>query len=172
MSRLFRLFAVVFVLALAACGGKESPVAPEMPAPPPPPPPPPSYQGNWTGGYSVGSCRASGPGGAGFCTQLFPTGRFLPIVFQLSQNGTTVTGRVLFGALTSEQFTAPIRPDRGLTIITVLRPNANLTMNVFWDLDLIVNGTELDGVGEITMLSTIPSGSGDVTFDLQRTVRQ
>jgi hypothetical protein len=61
-----------------------------------------SFSGNWSGTYTVTSCNAGAAGGpiVGpiICGSALRAGTTLPITLSLSQNGTAVSGSVLFGS--------------------------------------------------------------------------
>lgn len=160
---------IVYVVVLAACGGSsKSPTTPTSvtPAPsvvamPPVAPPTaptdrpstptiPTYAGVWSGQYIIDSCSGQGSLEDLFCSRpsgsrpggVYPPGTRLPITFDLSQNGTSVSGLVSWGQV------------RG-TLIGTVRANDLLTMNgtatggpytmnvTYWDTQAI--GNELVG---------------------------
>jgi hypothetical protein len=66
----------------------------------------PNYQGFWGGRYVVTSCSQTGGWAAlDFCTSLFPTGADLPVAFNLTQTGGTVSGLTAIGGFVSNLFT-------------------------------------------------------------------
>lgn len=59
----------------------------------------PDYRGNWSGGYTWGSCTASGEFDVIRACDMIPNGTELPLMVRLSQNKDQATGTIALGDL-------------------------------------------------------------------------
>ncbi len=148
-------YALLLASTISACGGGSStaPTAPTtivqpvvVTTPPVTTPPPPStptitnYAGFWSGQYIIDRCSGQGSLEDLFCSLpngsrpggIYPPGTRLPISFDLSQNGTTVTGLVSWGQIRGT-FTGTVRSN-GLLTMNGNGAGGPFTLHVtYWD---------------------------------------
>lgn len=149
-----RAVILVGVLLLSACSGGSSPTTPTPTTPvvvPPPPvttppvvtPPATPYAGAWTGSYVIERCDGTGSVQDYFCRGFYPVGSSLPILMELSQSGTTVTGLVSFGEVRGT-VSGIVRSGNILTLQGTASGAGGLTLTItYWDTQ--VTGTSHTG---------------------------
>jgi hypothetical protein len=111
---MLRILPALVLLVVVGAGCNKTPTSPSQsvantPAVVVAPPPPPStpYAGVWRGNYIVERCGGTGSLEDIFCSArsgsrpggVFPVGTSLPISMDLSQSGSSVSGRVCFGSV-------------------------------------------------------------------------
>ena len=120
----------------------------------------PNYQGFWTGRYLVNSCTETGAFVGSLCGSTFAVGVDLPVAFNLTQTGGTITGVTALGAIVSTQFTTVAVSGGGLTF----QANAQLPVPPFtfrvdqaWQVNAAVPGQL---TGTVVQTWTEPSSIG------------
>lgn len=176
-----RVLALVVVVAMsgAACTGKTStPTSPSTSAPPavtttpPPAPPATPYSGVWEGRYRIDRCDGTGSVQDLLCSPqrgLYPPGTTLPIRLDLTQNGSSVTGRIELGAVTGV-VTGVVRSNGLLTLSGTARGGTTSAEITYWDTRAL--GNAMDGYFTFNATYTNIPGIAVVMTTLQSVVKR
>lgn len=172
-SRVLLLMIVVAVSG-AACKGKTSTPTSPTAAPPPvvtttPPPAAPAtpYSGVWEGRYRIDRCDGTGSVQDLLCSQqrgLYPPGTTLPIRLDLTQTGSSVTGRIELGAVTGV-VSGVVRSNGLLTLSGTARGGTTAAEITYWDTRAI--GNAMDGFFTFNATYTNIPGIAVVVTTLQ-----
>jgi hypothetical protein len=189
----FAAFWIAGMLFVMGCNGSSPtaptppPVSTPAPAPVPPPAPPPpavtNYAGRWTGSYIVEQCAGSSgsmddilcsaprPGNSG---GIFQRGVSLPMLIDLSQNGSAVNGTLSLGTIRGPVNGSVVSNGLILTGSTSFSDaSAGLTVTntiTEWNTVLVAGGT-LEGTFTFSVrVNTLP-GDGTVRVRLSNVRR-
>ncbi|MDP1570582.1 MAG: hypothetical protein Q8L86_11320 [Vicinamibacterales bacterium] len=165
----------VMACVSAACNGKSpSPTAPTSSAPPPavtaaPPPAVPAtpYSGVWEGRYRIERCDGTGSIQDLLCSPqrgIYPPGTTLPLRIDLTQTGSTVTGRIELGAVTGV-VSGVVRSNGLLTLSGTARGGTTTAEITYWDTRAI--GNAMDGYFTFNATYTNIPGVAVVVTTLQ-----
>ena len=126
----------------------------------------PNYAGIWAGSYVVNNCTQTGqwPAVINGCGTVFTVGATLPVAFNLTQNGGTITGQTAIGSNFSGQFSTTAIANGALSFnATVL--DGTFSLAQAWQLNQAVAG-QLTGSAVQTWTDTSLPGQMVVTTTL------
>lgn len=118
----------------------------------------PNYQGNWIGSYVITSCSQTGQmASADACGTSLGVNSVLPLTFQFTQDGTTLSGRTALGQILSDSFSAPIEVSGRASILVQAR-SGTFTITQAWALSISAPG-RIEGEVEVVFRDAVLTGS-------------
>jgi hypothetical protein len=119
----------------------------------------PNYQGIWSGRYVVNNCSQTGGFvTANLCASTLAVGADLPVAFNLTQTGGTITGQTALGGIVSQQFNTTAVAGGGL-VFQVLAIFGSTQISQAWQLNAAVPGLL---TGTVTQTWTDPTVGGQM----------
>jgi hypothetical protein len=129
----------------------------------------PDYQGQWVGGLRVTACSGTGAFEE-FC-DAFPINSSDPYAIAITQSGESITGRLSFGTIVFDPFTAAIGADGGVNA-TATRPAGASLFSI--DATLRINSATAGTLtGTVVEVWRVPGfiGEGRLTEEIVATTR-
>lgn len=164
---------MVVALSASACNGKTDTTSSPSPITAPPPVTSSTpYSGVWEGRYRIDRCDGTGSIQDLFCSQqrgLYPPGTTLPIRLDLTQSGSSVTGRIELGSLTGP-VTGSVRSNGLLTLAGTARGGLYTWDITYWDTRAV--GAAMDGSANFNVSYQNIPGVALISTTLQGVTRR
>jgi hypothetical protein len=137
-----------------------------------------NYQGNWSGRYTVTGCNQQGIFATIDGCRQVGVGSSLVVGMVMTQTGETVTGRVNFGSLNSENASVPMGVDGSLVFVArvpgdpIIDVNMNLAQNDANQITgtLLQNWRTVGAFGTMQIAGTISSPLGKTSAPFRTSV--